>query len=148
MCLHASGCHCEARPAGRRICFAPGHNRFLASLGMTNIGLPRHTRGLFPTEPGPTQSHLMRAGRSGAPSGGLKVKMSLQGVAAKHPAKRVRPSRSQSGRGMAGSGGKIAGLRNEPNRAPSEAQHRFPAEFSWIGFTAGWQSWSRSRFPG
>ena len=31
----ANVCHSEARTPGRGICFAPAHNRFLASLGMT-----------------------------------------------------------------------------------------------------------------
>ena len=34
----ASACHSEARGVGRGICFAPAHNRFLASLGMTIRG--------------------------------------------------------------------------------------------------------------
>ena len=48
---------------------------------------------------------------------------------------------------MAGGGWKIAGLRNEPNSAQGAPGGGFAAEFSWIGFTAGRQSWSRSGFP-
>ena len=63
------------------------------------------------------------------------------------PGKRVKPGLSRIGRGLAGGGGKFAGLRNEPNPAPSGPGGGLAAEISWIGFTAGRQSWSRSRVP-
>ena len=40
-------CHSEARSAARGIRFVSGYNRFLASLGMTSIGLMRRTCNYF-----------------------------------------------------------------------------------------------------
>ena len=75
-------CHSEARSAGRGICFASGHNRFLRGacpelalslskgggegLGMTSIGLVRRTCNCFRTEP----SGGVHRGRNQAPRPG------------------------------------------------------------------------------
>ena len=47
----------------------------------------------------------------------------------RRPGKGVRPGRSRIDRGLAGNCSKFAGLRNEPNRALSEAQRPFPGDF-------------------
>ena len=66
---------------------------------------------------------------------------------ARDAGRKARHDNLRAGRGMAGIGGNFAVLRNEPNPAQSEAQRRVPADFSWIGFTGGRRSGSRSGFP-
>ena len=76
-----------------------------------------------------------------------KPRRPLRGLSRQAARKRGEAGAVAGWREMAGNSRKFGVLRNEPNRAPSEAQQRFPAEFSWIGFTGGRQSRSRSDFP-
>ena len=88
-------CHSEPPSAGPGVCFAAGHDRFFAVLGMTCIGLVRRPCNFFRTEPKPMASHLMGARRRW-----LRLAPGRNGVAGRcreAPGKGVRPVRSRNG---------------------------------------------------